>query len=96
MLALQCSNPPIIGIGRLVVMDTILNDARRDHPVSRKLERRRHPIRIDDVAARRSRFSLAAPLLVFGGCGAASRGPRVPHLGIGFVGVALAFGLTVS
>jgi aquaporin Z len=34
-------------------------------------------------------------LLVFGGCGAAVLAAAFPQLGIGFVGVALAFGLTV-
>ncbi|MGA9600396.1 MAG: aquaporin Z [Methylocystis sp.] len=34
-------------------------------------------------------------LLVFGGCGAAVISAGFPHLGIGFLGVALAFGLTV-
>jgi aquaporin Z len=33
--------------------------------------------------------------LVFGGCGAAVLDAAFPHLGIGFLGVALAFGLTV-
>src|SRR5512146_3268279 len=33
--------------------------------------------------------------LVFGGCGAAVLAAAFPELGIGFVGVALAFGLTV-
>jgi aquaporin Z len=33
--------------------------------------------------------------LVFGGCGAAVLAAGFPHLGIGFVGVSLAFGLTV-
>src|SRR5580658_1033713 len=33
--------------------------------------------------------------LVFGGCGAAVLAAAFPQLGIGFVGVALAFGLTV-
>ena len=33
--------------------------------------------------------------LVFGGCGAAVLEAAFPQLGIGFVGVALAFGLTV-
>ncbi len=33
--------------------------------------------------------------LVLGGCGAAVLAAGFPHLGIGFVGVALAFGLTV-
>ena len=33
--------------------------------------------------------------LVFGGCGAAVLAAGFPNLGIGFVGVALAFGLTV-
>lgn len=33
--------------------------------------------------------------LVFGGCGAAVIAAAFPGLGIGFVGVALAFGLTV-
>jgi aquaporin Z len=33
--------------------------------------------------------------LVFGGCGAAVLAASFPHLGIGFLGVALAFGLTV-
>src|SRR4051812_45474529 len=33
--------------------------------------------------------------LVFGGCGAAVLAAAFPALGIGFVGVALAFGLTV-
>lgn len=33
--------------------------------------------------------------LVFGGCGAAVIAAAFPELGIGFVGVALAFGLTV-
>ena len=33
--------------------------------------------------------------LVFGGCGAAVLAAAYPHLGIGFLGVALAFGLTV-
>ena len=33
--------------------------------------------------------------LVFGGCGAAVLAAGFPHLGIGFLGVALAFGLTV-
>ncbi len=34
-------------------------------------------------------------LLVFGGCGSAVLAAAFPHLGIGFAGVALAFGLTV-
>lgn len=34
-------------------------------------------------------------LLVFGGCGSALLDAAFPHLGIGFAGVALAFGLTV-
>tara|TARA_B100001063_G_C16768664_1_gene560170 strand:- start:354 stop:653 length:300 start_codon:yes stop_codon:yes gene_type:complete len=33
--------------------------------------------------------------LVFGGCGSAIFAAGIPDLGIGFVGVALAFGLTV-
>src|SRR5258705_737496 len=33
--------------------------------------------------------------LVFGGCGSAVLAAAFPNLGIGFVGVALAFGLTV-
>src|SRR5271167_3283679 len=33
--------------------------------------------------------------LVLGGCGSAVLAAGFPHLGIGFVGVALAFGLTV-
>src|SRR5260221_8205064 len=33
--------------------------------------------------------------LVFGGCGSAVLAAGFPHLGIGFAGVALAFGLTV-
>lgn len=33
--------------------------------------------------------------LVFGGCGSAVLAAGVPELGIGFAGVALAFGLTV-
>src|SRR5499427_10041621 len=33
--------------------------------------------------------------LVFGGCGAAVLAAAFPNLGIGFLGVALAFGLTV-
>src|SRR5450631_1184110 len=33
--------------------------------------------------------------LVFGGCGSAVLAAGFPHLGIGFLGVALAFGLTV-
>src|SRR3954453_22173628 len=33
--------------------------------------------------------------LVFGGCGSAVLAASYPHLGIGFVGVAFAFGLTV-
>ena len=33
--------------------------------------------------------------LVFGGCGAAVLAATFPHTGIGFVGVAFAFGLTV-
>jgi aquaporin Z len=33
--------------------------------------------------------------LVFGGCGSAVLAAAVPHVGIGFLGVALAFGLTV-
>ena len=33
--------------------------------------------------------------LVFGGCGSAVLGAAFPGLGIGFAGVALAFGLTV-
>ena len=33
--------------------------------------------------------------LVFGGCGSAVLAAAFPELGIGFVGVALAFGLTV-
>src|SRR6202034_2087528 len=33
--------------------------------------------------------------LVLGGCGSAVLAAAFPHLGIGFVGVALAFGLTV-
>ncbi len=33
--------------------------------------------------------------LVFGGCGSAVLAAAFPHLGIGFAGVALAFGLTV-
>ena len=34
--------------------------------------------------------------LVFGGCGSAVLAAAYPELGIGFAGVALAFGLTVS
>lgn len=34
--------------------------------------------------------------LVFGGCGSAVLAAGFPELGIGFAGVALAFGLTVS
>jgi aquaporin Z len=34
-------------------------------------------------------------LLVFGGCGSAVLAATFPELGIGFLGVALAFGLTV-
>src|SRR6476620_7897736 len=34
-------------------------------------------------------------VLVFGGCGAAVLAAGVPDVGIGFLGVALAFGLTV-
>ncbi len=34
--------------------------------------------------------------LVFGGCGAAVLAAGYPDLGIGFVGVSLAFGLTVG
>ncbi|MCZ7010086.1 aquaporin, partial [Salmonella enterica] len=33
--------------------------------------------------------------LVFGGCGSAVLAAAFPHLGIGFAGVSLAFGLTV-
>ena len=33
--------------------------------------------------------------LVLGGCGAAVLAAGVPHMGIGYAGVALAFGLTV-
>ena len=33
--------------------------------------------------------------LVFGGCGSAALAAASPELGIGFAGVALAFGLTV-
>jgi aquaporin Z len=33
--------------------------------------------------------------LVFGGCGSAVLAAAIPNLGIGFLGVALAFGLTV-
>ncbi len=33
--------------------------------------------------------------LVLGGCGSAVLAAAYPHLGIGFLGVALAFGLTV-
>ena len=33
--------------------------------------------------------------LVFGGCGSALFAAGIPNLGIGFAGVALAFGLTV-
>ena len=33
--------------------------------------------------------------LVFGGCGSAVLAAAFPNLGIGFLGVALAFGLTV-
>ncbi|MBV9102914.1 MAG: aquaporin, partial [Candidatus Eremiobacteraeota bacterium] len=33
--------------------------------------------------------------LVFGGCGSAVLAAAIPNLGIGFAGVALAFGLTV-
>src|ERR1700756_4282130 len=33
--------------------------------------------------------------LVFGGCGSAVLAAGVPHVGIGYAGVALAFGLTV-
>src|SRR3954467_9481787 len=33
--------------------------------------------------------------LVFGGCGSAVLAAGVPHVGIGYLGVALAFGLTV-
>ena len=33
--------------------------------------------------------------LVFGGCGSAISAPAFPELRIGFLGVALAFGLTV-
>ncbi len=46
--------------------------------------------------ARRSLAELLGTFwLVFGGCGAAVLSAAFPNLGIGFVGVALAFGLTV-
>src|SRR5512140_273300 len=38
---------------------------------------------------------LGTAWLVFGGCGSAVLAAAFPQLGIGFVGVALAFGLTV-
>lgn len=38
---------------------------------------------------------LGTSWLVFGGCGSAVLAAAFPNLGIGFLGVALAFGLTV-
>jgi aquaporin Z len=38
---------------------------------------------------------LGTAWLVFGGCGSAVLAAAFPELGIGFVGVSLAFGLTV-
>jgi aquaporin Z len=56
-------------------------------------------LEVGNAAVSFSRRSLAECLgtfwLVFGGCGAAVLDAAFPSLGIGFVGVALAFGLTV-
>jgi aquaporin Z len=49
----------------------------------------------NDLARRSIAEFLGTFWLVFGGCGAAVLAAGFPNLGIGFVGVALAFGLTV-
>ncbi len=48
-----------------------------------------------DISRRVSAEFLGTFWLVFGGCGSAVLDVAYPHLGIGFVGVALAFGLSV-
>jgi hypothetical protein len=59
---------------------------------------------LTDILANRGEKTMAKPLaaeflgtfwLVFGGCGSAVFAAAFPQLGIGFTGVALAFGLTV-
>lgn len=47
------------------------------------------------IARRAAAEFIGTGWLVFGGCGSAVLAAAFPHLGIGFVGVALAFGLTV-
>src|SRR6187399_2642165 len=47
------------------------------------------------MAKRLSAEFLGTAWLVFGGCGSAVLAAAFPQLGIGFVGVSLAFGLTV-
>src|SRR6185436_6038617 len=47
------------------------------------------------MAKKLSAEFLGTAWLVFGGCGSAVLAAAFPQLGIGFVGVALAFGLTV-
>src|ERR1700689_2262973 len=49
----------------------------------------------DDMARRVSAEFFGTFWLVFGGCGAAVLAAAFPSLGIGFLGVAFAFGLTV-
>ena len=49
----------------------------------------------DDMQRRLSAEFLGTFWLVFGGCGSAVLAAAFPQLGIGFMGVALAFGLTV-
>jgi len=49
----------------------------------------------NDMARRLSAEFIGTFWLVFGGCGAAVFAAAFPELGIGFLGVALAFGLTV-
>src|SRR3954470_1066607 len=49
----------------------------------------------DDMSRRASAEFFGTFWLTFGGCGAAVLAAAYPGLGIGFLGVALAFGLTV-
>src|SRR5579871_72752 len=48
-----------------------------------------------DIGRRLAAEAIGTAWLVLGGCGAAVLAAAYPSLGIGFVGVALAFGLTV-
>ena len=48
-----------------------------------------------EIARRAAAEFIGTGWLVFGGCGSAVLAAAFPHVGIGFLGVALAFGLTV-